>query len=83
MQAETLYHTLHQKPFRPFRVHLSDGRTYDVPYPQRAMVGRTFLVIGIPIPGIDDPYVCDHTIHLDITSVDRVEILGASSAVSN
>jgi hypothetical protein len=78
MQAETLYHTLYQKPFRPFRVHLKDGQSYDICHQHLAMVGRTYLVIGVPPTGDEDPFVCDHTIHLDLAAVDRVEMLGSA-----
>lgn len=50
MQAEELYHILHRKPFQPFRVRLKDGRAYDVRHERLAIVGVTFLQIGIPLP---------------------------------
>jgi hypothetical protein len=81
MQAETLYHTLYQKPFRPFRVYLKDGHCYDVRHQHLAMVGRSYLVIGIPIPEEKDPFICDHTVHLDLDAVDRVEMLGSTPTI--
>jgi hypothetical protein len=35
-------------PFEPFRVHLSDGTTYDVKHPELIMVGERSVVIGVP-----------------------------------
>jgi hypothetical protein len=79
MQAETLYHTLHQKPFRPFRVHLKDGRYYDIIYQHLALVGRTYFIIGIPVPGQEDP-VYDYTVRVDLTDIDRLEMLDGAVA---
>ena len=38
-----------QRPFEPFRIHLSDGGTYDVPTPEnllRTKSGRTVSVLA-------------------------------------
>lgn len=42
---------LGERPFRPFRISLSDGAQYDVPHPEFGWVfgGRAF--IGVPGPG--------------------------------
>ena len=39
---------LQERPFRPLRVTLTDGRTYDIVHPEFAMVGRGHVVIGLP-----------------------------------
>jgi hypothetical protein len=50
MTAEELYQTLHRKPFKPFRVYLRDGRTYDIRFPEINMVTEAAFSIGIPEP---------------------------------
>jgi hypothetical protein len=42
---------LNRKPFRPFRLFLSDGSGHDVPHPEFAWIfgGRVF--VGIPARG--------------------------------
>jgi hypothetical protein len=47
VQPEQIYRTLQQQPFRPMRVFLKDGRTYDIPLRELAVVGVTYLDIGI------------------------------------
>jgi hypothetical protein len=36
---------LHEQPFKPFRISLIDGRSYNVTAPRRVMVGETRAVI--------------------------------------
>lgn len=82
IQAEELYHTLHRKPFQPFRVHLKDGKFHDIRYEHLGIVGQTFFVIGIPAPyPPDDPWpLYDYLVILDLTDIDRVEPLAASAS---
>lgn len=53
MRQEDLRQFLRQQPFQPFRVTLTDGRTYDVRHPELVAIGRYSLIIGFPSP--DDP----------------------------
>ena len=52
--AEELYRLLHQRPFHPFRIHLDDGRSFDLRHPDSNMVLRDTLVVGV-MPRGDDP----------------------------
>ena len=45
MRAEDLMNRLQDEPFRPFRVHLSDGRTLDVPQGGMVIVGKSSAVL--------------------------------------
>lgn len=40
---------LHQRPFRPFRLAMSSGQTYDVRYPVMALLTHTGLLVGTNI----------------------------------
>ena len=47
MTIEQLRNTLQAQPFRPFRVHLADGRSFDVEHPEflaSIRGGRTIIV---------------------------------------
>lgn len=48
MRTEDVSEFVHRRPFRPFRVTLTDGRAYEVHHPELAMVGRSSMVIGLP-----------------------------------
>jgi hypothetical protein len=52
--------------FKPFMVHLSDGRSYRVPHPEFIAVGRGFIVI------VDEEQNVPRTIDtLHIVSIDE------------
>ena len=70
---------LRQRPFRPFRVHLNDERTFDVLYPEMNIVTQSTLVIGVPVP--DDPNpVADRFISVPLAIVSRVEPLSEAAS---
>jgi len=45
MRPEDLLKRLHDHPFKPFRVHLSDRTTIEVAEPGMVIVGRTTAVL--------------------------------------
>lgn len=45
MRAEDVLNRIHDSPFRPFRIHLSDGTTLEVPEPAMIIVGRSSAVL--------------------------------------
>jgi hypothetical protein len=74
IDAMDLYRTLHRKPFQPFRVHLTDGRIYDIRYERNNVVGTTFFAIGIP--SLEDPeFIAERTVRVPLEMIDRVENL--------
>jgi hypothetical protein len=82
IQAEELYRTLHRQPFQPFRVRLKDGRCYDIGNEHLAVVGQTYLAVGIPLPNErDHPWpLCDYVDTVDLADIVRVESLSPSGA---
>ena len=47
MTVQTFHDLLHEKPFRPFRLVMSSGQTYDVRHPEMAMLTRSDILVGI------------------------------------
>lgn len=47
MDAEELNHKVRERPFEPFRIHVSDGKAYDVKHPEQIMVGRRSSHVGL------------------------------------
>jgi hypothetical protein len=83
MDSIELYHTLHRQPFQPFRVFVRDGRVYDIRYPRLSVVGTWYFAIGIPLAGQPDPpFYVDHTDFIDLTWIDRIEMLDAIATVT-
>jgi hypothetical protein len=79
VQAEELYHLVYHEPFEPFRIHLQDGRTFEVRYQHLAKVGKTFFLLGIPSPDDPEPYYYDRLEIFDLPYIKRAEKLGPTS----
>ena len=48
MTNDVVSEWIHREPFVPFRIHTTNGRTFDVMHPEFAMLLRTTLVLGNP-----------------------------------
>jgi len=72
MRPEDIRQFLQHKPFQPFRLTLTDGRTYDVRHPELAMVGRSTVAIGIPAPDEPAP-VYDRLVTVSLMRIMQVE----------
>ena len=55
MSPKGILQALRKRPFKPFRIQVSDGTTYDVRHPELVMVGKGEVMIGIPESGDADP----------------------------
>jgi hypothetical protein len=80
MEYEELGRLLRQKPFQPFRVVLTDGRTYEV-HPGMNLLNYSYIKIGIPGPGLLPP-ICDHTEYVRLSEIARVEMLPTTDSRS-
>jgi hypothetical protein len=74
MQTVDILEFVRRKPFKPFRVTLSDGRTYEIHHPELAMVGLSIVVIGVPAPNYSDP-VFQRAITVDLAHIMEAEEL--------
>jgi len=54
--------------FRPFRLNMASGKTFDIRHPEMIKVGKTYLVIFTP--SADEVDVYDH---FDTTSLMLIE----------
>ena len=52
MRASDLREQLKRQPFRPFRLHLTDGTVVDVAHPELALVSHASVRISLP-PALD------------------------------
>jgi len=71
MRAENLQKILRHQPFKPFRIYMSDGSSYDIKHPEVALLTRHTLEVGID----EKDGIPDHTIRCDIIHITRVEDL--------
>jgi hypothetical protein len=48
MTAEDLIELLEERPFKPLRLRLDDGRSYEIRHPEMAIVTPTIIAVGVP-----------------------------------
>jgi hypothetical protein len=80
MLPEDLRAALRAQPFVPFRVHLSDGTTYDIRHRNFVMVGKQSVLIGMS-HNPDDPFY-DRYETVALIHVVRLEPVEVKSQVS-
>jgi len=73
MRAEDFRDLLDARPFVPFRIHMSDGKTYDIQHPELLFVLRSRIIIGIPPD--QNGGIPDRVEHCSLLHVVRVEEL--------
>lgn len=81
MDREKLREVSRRRPFQPFRVHLVDGKSYDVLFPNMHILGQIHMTIGIPDPNVPRP-VCGRMVIVMLSDIARVESLPAAPASS-
>lgn len=74
MQAADILEFVRHKPFKPFQITLTDGRSYQVHHPELAMVGRSTVVIGIPVPN-DPNLIYERAVTVDLLHIMEAEHL--------
>jgi hypothetical protein len=74
MAPEELRDMVRRRPFLPFRVHLNDGRQYDVLYPEATLVSRRTMVIGFPDPAAKPALEFDG-VHVSPATIISVEMI--------
>jgi hypothetical protein len=49
MTTQTFRELLTQRPFKPFRLVMSSGESYEVRHPEMAMLTRTDILVGTDV----------------------------------
>jgi hypothetical protein len=77
MAPEELVEATRQRPFEPFRIHVSDGSAYDVRHPDQCMTLRRVVIVAAPA----DPSqpVPDRAVRVDVLHITRLEPLAAAA----
>ena len=75
---------LRRRPFEPFRIHTTDGASYDVRHPDGVLVSPTRVLIVVPLQGESLPMFerCDSVALLHITRLEPLPS-GTPSAPGN
>ena len=78
MRAEEFAALLKSRPFIPIRIHMTDGKTFDIYHPDCVLVLRSRIVIGLgPDPNSG---VLERIEHCSLLHVVRVEELQPSTS---
>ncbi len=67
MNQEDLRDLLRTRPFQPFRMHLTDGTSYDIRHPDMALTTRRTVIVGVggqPDQGLPERAVTVALIHI-------------------
>jgi hypothetical protein len=75
--AMQLRERMNETPFRPFRITLSDGRTFNVPNHDVAFVKRNFIEIGI---GLDSRSFAQKYVECAILHITSIEDIPTEQA---
>jgi hypothetical protein len=70
---EEIRDLLRKRPFQPFRVDLTDGRSFTIEYPLINAVIETSMTIGFPTPNDPDP-LAERRIFVDLNLIERVTV---------
>ena len=74
MNPKEIVRLKNQEPFQPFRIHLSDGRFYDIHHRELVIVGPEVVHIGIPFPN-HPLLLCEETEIIDLDTITKLEPL--------
>jgi hypothetical protein len=78
---EQLLALLRQRPFQPFRLHLTDGRTFDILYPRNNIAGRSLFTIGIPEKEEPEHYA-EYFVEVDYPQIREIEMLPTTAPIA-
>ena len=70
MTPNAILEDVQRRPFRPFRIAVSDGSFYDIHHPEFCMVGTSYIVVGVasnpasPLFERTDKVDCRHVVKI-------------------
>ena len=82
MPPEALIQALRQRPFVPFRLHVSDGSLYEIRHPDLVWVAPGYVVIGLP-PVVPHPVTIERHEVVAISHITRLEPIPVATTGGN
>ena len=71
---------LKAEPFRPFRLHMASGQTFDIRHPEMVRPGKTLLIIFTFVS--DDPELFDRWESVSLMLIERISFLDSTVSQS-
>jgi hypothetical protein len=78
MAPNELLAAVRRRPFRAFRLHLSDGSSYEVRHPETFLVGNRTSVLGLTREGAREP-IADRYVYVDTLHITQLEELDTAA----
>ncbi|MBY0231839.1 MAG: hypothetical protein K2W96_21365 [Gemmataceae bacterium] len=72
MTASDLLEANRRRPFRPFRIEMTDGTAHEIRHPELLHVGMAVAMIVVPHP--DNPHMMSRTEFIDIRHIVKVTV---------
>lgn len=69
MRPEEIREFTRKQPFAPYRIYITDGKTYDIYHPDQVIVLRSRLIIGVG----GDNDVPHHSEHIALIHIVLIE----------
>lgn len=88
MRRDEVIEALHGRPFRSFRIYVSDGSAFEVRHPEMLMVTRHAAIVGLPANGSEDvppgsyPAIERHTM-VDLLHITRIEQIDSAGKAAS
>lgn len=79
MSQNDILEMLRRRPFEPFRIHLTDGSTYDIRHPEMMVVDRSKAFVFFPPADMALPAVERYEV-VSLLHMTRLEPLQHSAA---
>jgi len=73
MTPQDITRLLERSPFVPFRLHLTNGQTFEVKHPDFVWVFRSRLELAVPAAG--DRRIMERAEHISLLHIARIEEL--------
>lgn len=80
MPPEEILSIVRSQPFRPFRMYVTDGSSYEVRHPEMVLPTKRVVVLGLPG---DPAEPFDRTVTVALIHIIRLEPLEASNVPGN
>jgi hypothetical protein len=77
MRPDDVLTWVRERPFRPFRIWLNSGRTYDIRHPEMLRVGRSTLNIYSYVGEPEDPF--ERMEMVGLLLIERIEPIDATA----
>jgi hypothetical protein len=80
MTTREIFRYLRAEPFRPFRINMASGRTFEIRHPEMVRVGRNDLVVFSLVS--DEPEIHDDWDTVSLVLIESISHLDAATSKS-